>query len=97
MSTTSPTRARNNLKAEIVRRGWKFKALAERLGVTNRHLSEVLNGRARLTQRLAHQIHEATDIPLRDIPYEATMKILICDPIARTASTLSSEAEPTLT
>ena len=72
----------NELKAEIVRRGWKFKDLADRLGVTNRHLSEVLNGRARLTSRLGNQIHEVTDIPLTKIPLENTMKILICDPIA---------------
>ena len=82
MSTVSPTRARNNLKAEIVRRGWKFKALAERLGITNRHLSEVMSGRARLTHRLALQIHETTEIPLRDIPYEAPVRILVSDPIA---------------
>jgi D-3-phosphoglycerate dehydrogenase / 2-oxoglutarate reductase len=72
----------NALKAEIVRRGWKFKDLAGRLGITNRHLSEVLNGRARLTQRLAQQIHEVTTIPMADIPLESTMKILVCDPIA---------------
>ena len=82
MTTTSPTRARNNLKAEIVRRGWKFKALAERLGITNRHLSEVLAGRARLTHRLAIQIHETTEIPIRDIPFEAVTRILVSDPIA---------------
>ncbi|HSP54620.1 MAG TPA: helix-turn-helix transcriptional regulator, partial [Dehalococcoidia bacterium] len=83
MSIQTPTQSRNNnLKAEIVRRGWKFNALAERLGITNRHLSEVLAGRARLTHRLAIQIHETTDIPLRDIPYEAATRILVSDPIA---------------
>jgi D-3-phosphoglycerate dehydrogenase len=74
--------ALNALKAEIVRRGWKFKDLAGRIGVTNRHLSDVLNGRARLTERLAHQVHEITDIPLSLFPLESTMRILICDPIA---------------
>lgn len=74
--------ALNELKAEIVRRGWKFKDLAERLGVTSRHLSDVLNGRARLTQRLGNQIHEVTNIPQSHIPLESTMKILVCDPIA---------------
>lgn len=82
MTTQTPVKARHNLKAEIVRRGWKFKVLADRLGITNRHLSEVLSGRARLTQRLAMQIHETTDIPLRDIPYEASTRILVSDPIA---------------
>lgn len=82
MATQTPVKARHNLKAEIVRRGWKFKVLADRLGITNRHLSEVLSGRARLTQRLAMQIHETTDIPLRDIPHEATTRILVSDPIA---------------
>jgi D-3-phosphoglycerate dehydrogenase / 2-oxoglutarate reductase len=72
----------NELKAEIVRRGWKFKDLAERLGVTSRHLSDVLNGRAKLTQRLGNQIHEATQIPQAHIPTESAMKILVCDPIA---------------
>ena len=72
----------NELKAEIVRRGWKFKDLAERLGVTSRHLSDVLNGRAKLTQRLGNQIHEITQIPQSHIPLESTMKILVCDPIA---------------
>jgi D-3-phosphoglycerate dehydrogenase / 2-oxoglutarate reductase len=74
--------SRTNLKAEIVRRGWKFKDLAARLGVTNRHLSEVLNGRARLTHRLAQQIHETTRIPMSQIPTEVTMRVLVCDPIA---------------
>ena len=82
MSIQTPTQTRNNLKAEIVRRGWKFNALAERLGITNRHLSEVLSGRARLTHRLAIQIHETTEIPMRDIPYEAVTRILVSDPIA---------------
>jgi D-3-phosphoglycerate dehydrogenase len=82
MVTQTATRSRNNLKAEIVRRGWKFKDLADRLGITNRHLSEVLSGRARLTHRLALQIHEVTDIDLRDIPYEAPTRILVSDPIA---------------
>jgi D-3-phosphoglycerate dehydrogenase len=72
----------NELKAEIVRRGWKFKDLAERLGVTSRHLSDVLNGRAKLTQRLGNQIQEITQIPQSHIPLESTMKILVCDPIA---------------
>jgi D-3-phosphoglycerate dehydrogenase len=74
---------RNQLKAEIVRRGWKFKDLAQHIGITNRHLSEVLSGRARLTHRLARQIHEATDIPLRHIPYETATRILVSDPIAQ--------------
>jgi D-3-phosphoglycerate dehydrogenase len=74
--------ALNELKAEVVRRGWKFKDLAERLGVTSRHLSDVLNGRAKLTQRLGNQIHEITQIPQSHIPTESTMKILVCDPIA---------------
>jgi len=74
--------ALNELKAEIIRRGWKFKDLAERLGVTSRHLSDVLNGRAKLTQRLGNQIHETTQIPQSHIPLESTMKILVCDPIA---------------
>ncbi len=74
--------ALNELKAEIIRRAWKFKTLASRIGVTNRHLSEVLNGRARLTQRLGGQIHEATDIPMSAIPLESTMKVLVCDSIA---------------
>lgn len=72
----------NELKAEIIRRGWKFKELASRLGVSSRHLSEVMNGRARLTQRLGTQIHEVTGIPTAQIPLESTMRILICDPIA---------------
>jgi D-3-phosphoglycerate dehydrogenase len=74
--------ALNELKAEIIRRGWKFKELANRVGVTNRHLSEVLNGRARLTSRLGGQISEVTGIPMSAIPLESTMKILVCDPIA---------------
>lgn len=74
--------ALNELKAEIVRRGWKFKELADRVGVTNRHLSEVLNGRARLTARLGQQISDATGIPMSTMPLESTMKILVCDPIA---------------
>ena len=82
MATVQDHEALNELKAEIVRRGWKFKDLAAKLGVTSRHLSDVLNGRARLTQRLGNQIHEATNIPLAHIPLESTMRILICDPIA---------------
>ena len=82
MASVTEHDALNELKAEIVRRGWKFNALADRVGVTNRHLSEVLNGRARLTQRLGQQIHEATDIPLSAIPLESTMKVLVCDKIA---------------
>ena len=82
MAGVAEHEALNALKAEIVKRGWKFKDLADRLGVTNRHLSEVLNGRARLTRRLAHQIHETTGIPMSAIPLETAMKILICDPIA---------------
>ena len=82
MASITEHEALNELKAEIVRRGWKFKDLAAKLGVTSRHLSDVLNGRARLTQRLGNQIHEATSIPLAHIPLESTMKIMICDPIA---------------
>jgi D-3-phosphoglycerate dehydrogenase len=82
MGTQTATPTRNDLKAEIVRRGWKFKDLAGRLGVTNRHLSEVLSGRARLTHRMALQIHEVTEIDLRDIPYDAPTRILVSDPIA---------------
>jgi D-3-phosphoglycerate dehydrogenase len=82
MATVKEHEALNELKAEIVRRGWKFKDLAAKLGVTSRHLSDVLNGRARLTQRLGNQVHEATGIPLSHIPLESTMKIMICDPIA---------------
>ncbi len=82
MASVTEHDALNELKAEIVRRGWKFKTLADRIGVTNRHLSEVLNGRARLTQRLGQQIHEATEIPMSAIPLESTMKILVCDAIA---------------
>ena len=82
MPSQTANKTRNNLKAEIVRRGWKFKDLAERLGITNRHLSEVVSGRARLTHRLALQIHEVTDIDLKDIPYEAPVRILVSDPIA---------------
>jgi D-3-phosphoglycerate dehydrogenase len=82
MPPATASRSRNNLKAEIVRRGWKFKDLAGRLGITNRHLSEVLSGRARLTHRLALQIHEVTEIDLKDIPYEAPTRILVSDPIA---------------
>ncbi len=82
MTTQTAARTRNNLKAEIVRRGWKFKDLADRLGITNRHLSEVLAGRARLTHRLALQIHEVTDIDLKDIPFEDPTRILVSDPIA---------------
>ena len=82
MPAQTANKTRNNLKAEIVRRGWKFKDLAERLGITNRHLSEVVSGRARLTHRLALQIHEVTDIDLKDIPYEAPVRILVADPIA---------------
>ncbi|HVP04597.1 MAG TPA: phosphoglycerate dehydrogenase [Dehalococcoidia bacterium] len=83
MATLQEHDALNELKAEIVRRGWKFKDLALRLGVTSRHLSDVLNGRARLTQRLGNQIHDVTSIPLSHIPLESTMRILICDPIAQ--------------
>jgi len=82
MPAQAATRTRNNLKAEIVRRGWKFKDLAGRLGITNRHLSEVLAGRARLTHRVALQIHEVTEIDLRDIPFEAPTRVLVSDPIA---------------
>ena len=82
MASVTEHDALNELKAEIVRRGWKFKDLAKRIGVTNRHLSEVLNGRARLTQRLGQQIHEATEIPMSAIPLESTMKVLVCDSIA---------------
>ena len=82
MVTQPTSQARNHLKAEIVRRGWKFKELAERLGITNRHLSEVLAGRARLTHRLASQIHEVTGIDIKDIPFEAPTRILVSDPIA---------------
>jgi len=82
MASVTEHDALNELKAEIVRRGWKFKALADKVGVTNRHLSEVLNGRARLTPRLGQQIHDATGIPMSAIPLESTMKILVCDPIA---------------
>lgn len=82
MTTPHETQHLNALKAEIVRRGWKFKDLAEKLGVTNRHLSDVMNGRARLTQRLGQQISQTTSIPMSEIPLETTMKILICDPIA---------------
>src|SRR3972149_3013858 len=82
MPAASLEMPRNNLKAEIVRRGWKFKDLADRLGITNRHLSEVLAGRARLTHRVALQIHEVTEIDLRDIPFEAPTRVLVSDPIA---------------
>ncbi|MEX1193732.1 MAG: phosphoglycerate dehydrogenase [Dehalococcoidia bacterium] len=82
MASVTEHDALNALKAEIIRGGWKFKALADQIGVTNRHLSEVLNGRARLTQRLGQQIHDATKIPMALIPLESTMKILVCDPIA---------------
>lgn len=82
MTTGTPV-AQNDLKGEIVRRGWKFKDLADRLGITNRHLSEVMSGRARLTHRLALQIHETTEIPMSAIPYEASVtRILVSDPIA---------------
>lgn len=48
----------NGLKAEIVRQGIKFKDVAETCGITAQHLSDVLNGRARLTARLEKQINE---------------------------------------
>ncbi len=91
MPAQAANKTRNNLKAEIVRRGWKFKDLADRLGITNRHLSEVLAGRARLTHRLALQIHEVTEIDLKDIPYEEPVRILVSDPIAEDGVAALSE------
>ncbi|MBF8255119.1 MAG: hypothetical protein HW375_26 [Anaerolineales bacterium] len=52
---------RNDLKASVVARGIRFKDVAETCGITPQHLSDVLNGRARLTPRLERQITEMID------------------------------------
>ncbi|KKM04713.1 hypothetical protein LCGC14_1761460 [marine sediment metagenome] len=63
----SATVRRYDLQAEFKRRGLLQKAVAARIQVTDSHLSDVLNGRAKLTRRLARDISRATGIPLATI------------------------------
>ncbi len=63
----SMTVRRYDLQAEFKRRGLLQKVVAARCQVTESHLSDVLNGRAALTRRLARDISRATKIPLATI------------------------------
>lgn len=65
---STPYPLRNDLKAEIVGRGIRFKDVAESCDITPQHLSDVLNGRARLTRRLERQINEAIGIEAEPAP-----------------------------
>lgn len=69
-TTATQFERREDVKAKIIGKGLKFVDVARRCGVTNKHLSDVLSGRARLTDRLARDISMATGIPLREIVAE---------------------------
>lgn len=55
----------DHLRAEFERRRLTVTEVARRTGVSREHLSDVLWGRKRLTERLARDISLGTRIPLR--------------------------------
>lgn len=55
---------RLDLKAEMVKRGLSITEVADGIGITRVHLSNVLNGQSRMTDRLAVQFAHVTGIPL---------------------------------
>lgn len=74
MNTLTTHQPRNDLKAEIVRLGLTFREVARKCGVSNVHLSAVLNGRERLTLRLARDISRETGISLAVVLGEKTAR-----------------------
>ena len=55
---------RDDLAAEFRLRRLTVTEVARRCKISRQHLSDVLNGRDRLTERLARDISRATGIPL---------------------------------
>lgn len=53
---------RDLLRRAMQARGLSVTALAAKLGVTRKHLSNVLNGRAPLVEPLAHRLAEAAEV-----------------------------------
>lgn len=66
-ATLAPRRKFNDLRAEFVRRGLTITEVADRVGVSRGHFSDVLHGRRGMTPRLARDLSRATGIPLADI------------------------------
>lgn len=60
----SKAQPRNDLKAEITRRGLKVKTVAERVGVTRTYFSGLLSGKFPISERMGRDISLATGIPL---------------------------------
>ncbi len=65
--TKRPFEPLDHLRAEFELRRLTVTAIAGRIGVSRVHLSDVLWGRKRLTERLARDISRATGIPLAAI------------------------------
>lgn len=65
--TKRPFEPLDHLRAEFERRRLTVTAIADRVGVSRVHLSDVLWGRKRLTERLARDISRATGIKLEVI------------------------------
>lgn len=59
-----PPRKMSDLRAAFVRKNLSVTTVAQRVGISRGHLSDVLHGRARMTERLARNISMATTIPL---------------------------------
>lgn len=53
-----------DLKAELARKRLSQRELARRIGVKTTHLNEVLNGKARMTRRMARDIAVMAKLPM---------------------------------
>ncbi|KKM74261.1 hypothetical protein LCGC14_1402090 [marine sediment metagenome] len=67
MKATATLDRRDDLAAEFRLRRLTVTEVARRCKISRQHLSDVLNGRDRLTSRLARDISRATKIPLATI------------------------------
>jgi plasmid maintenance system antidote protein VapI len=67
---TGPKRKRPDLRAEFVLRGVTVTVVAERVGISRGHLSDILHGRAGMTERLARDISLRTGIPMTTVEPE---------------------------
>ena len=67
--TRNGQKPRNDLKAEITRRGLLYKQVAQHadVDVTQGHLSDILNGRKPLSRRLERGIRRAIEELSRDL------------------------------
>jgi len=74
---TNPARKRKDLQAAFVLKSLTVTVVADRVGISRGHLSDILHGRRGMTDRLARALSLSTGIPLADVLPEREDPVIV--------------------